>query len=67
MNKWFEVVALVSGLSALFVEVFFLALEWGKPVWFTEPIIWIRIPEIILALFSCPILIKLTIERLNKK
>ncbi len=55
----FEIIALVTGFACLLVWTFYMITHYDNCLIATEPILAIRIPEIILGLFSIPILIKM--------
>ena len=58
--------ALIAGLSAIVCFTFYLGLNYGRAVIFTEPNPYIRIPEIIWGLFSIPMLILFIREEIIK-
>jgi len=63
--EWLEITALVSGLSAVVVITYFLIRHPYKCIIPFEPIIWIRIPEIIFGFFSIYFLIKIIVRRIK--
>ena len=60
-----ELLSLVIGMSAVIVITFYLATNYGKPIYFTEPIAFIRISEIILGLISLPFLFSILIKKVK--
>jgi len=64
---YLEMLALIVGVCTITVITFFLATRWEKAIFFTEIIIWIRIPEVILGLISIPILCLMIISKLKEK
>jgi len=62
MKKLITTFGLIVGLSSVIVFLYFLILNPLKPIIFTEPILWIRIPEIIAGLISIVVLSKLILE-----
>ena len=67
MTNWFRLLACVSGFSAVVIFTFYLITLYDKAIIFTEPILWIRIPEIILGIITAPILFKMAVEASNEK
>ena len=67
MKKVIRVCGLVISLSAVLVLLYFLTLNYDKPIIFTEPILWIRIPEILLGYFSVVVIIKMILEELENE
>ena len=63
-NNLIELSALIVGVYAIALVTFSLILNYNHPIIFLEPIPWIRIPEIIIGLFSIPILFKIMIKKL---
>jgi len=64
-NKLIELSALIVGVSAIALVTFSLILNYyNHSINFLEPIPWIRIPEIIIGLFSIIILFKIMIKKL---
>lgn len=64
--KILNIMALIAGLSAVITFTFYLLLGYQHSIIFTEPIIWIRVPEIVWGFVSIPILIKLLIKETKK-
>jgi len=60
-----ELFGLVIGLAAVIVLTFFMITNMDICIKPFEPIIWIRIPEIIMGIFSIIILIKLIGDKLK--
>ena len=64
ITKKLELLALAIGLGASATITFFLLNYPAKCIIPFEPILWIRIPEIILGLFSIIFLIKIINEKI---
>jgi hypothetical protein len=67
VNNKLEILALVIALlavvvftfSAVVVFTFYLLTDYNSSTFFLEPIVWIRVPEICLGIFSIPILLRM--------
>ena len=66
MNKAYEVISLVAGLSAVATLVFFLIQSPYHCIIPMEPIWWIRYPEIVLGLLVMPFYINQLIKLIKK-
>jgi len=62
----FEMFGLICGFSAIITILFFLISDWGKPIYFLEPYLWIRIPEIIIGFISSLIILLMIREKINE-
>ena len=61
MNKIFEFISLVVGFSAVAIITYRLVLY--PAIVFYEPILWVRMLEVIMGLVSLPILLVLMIKK----
>ena len=54
LKKFYEIFSLAVGISSIGVLTFFLLTNLGKCIIPMEPIIWVRIPEVIMGCASLP-------------
>lgn len=52
MNKYLELFSLIVGLSAILTILFYLITAYNLSIYFLEPMWFIRIPEIIIGIFT---------------
>jgi len=64
VEKYAELFALAMALSAVIVITFYLITLYEHPIIFTEPIVSIRVWEIVCGFITIPVLIKLMWNRL---
>jgi len=57
-----EILSLIIALAAILAILFYLITGFSKAVWFLEPKLWIRIPEIVMGIFACVFLTKMIIK-----
>ena len=58
VKNMYEIFSIIVGASAICIILFFLGLGYDKCIIFMEPILWIRIPEIIVAIIVLPYYLK---------
>lgn len=62
----FTILSLCTAIGAIATFLFYLIFNYGQPVWFTEPNLFIRIPEIIIGLISIPFLFRLILIEIRE-
>ena len=63
ITKIYEKICLVVGFAAIIVLIGFLINFWGYHFFITEPLWFIRIPEIILGIIAIPYYLKKIYEK----